>query len=544
MSSLTETPAWRALADHCRTTGGHSLRNLLAAGEARRAALTKGLDGFVVDFSKNRVTDETLGLLLDLARARGLEDRRAQLFAGERINNTEGRAALHMALRGHAGDAFKADGAFVDDEVAAQLTRIDRLVNAMERGERTGVTGERFTDIINIGIGGSDLGPRMACRALSTYRRAALSVRFVANVDATDISEALHACRPETTLFLVSSKTFTTQETLTNALTAKRWLTDALGADAVGRHFAAVTANPKAAREFGIKDDMRFAIWDWVGGRYSVWSAVGLPLALSVGMRAFRAFLAGGRDMDRHFLEAPLADNLPVLLGLLGVWNRNFLGAAAHAVLPYDQSLEHLPGYLQQLAMESNGKAVDRDGAPVGAGTEPVLFGQAGTNGQHAFYQLLHQGTDLVSADFIAAAEATNPSGDHHDKLLANCLAQSAALALGRTDDEARARLKTGEAESLAAHKAFPGNRPSTTILLKRLDPRSLGRLVALYEHKTFVEAMIWGLNPFDQYGVELGKELAAPLLGALGGGAEPDGIDPSTRGLLAAIRAFRGVGR
>lgn len=544
MPSLTDTPAWRALADHCRATGGHCLRDLLAAGEARRAGLTKGMDGLVVDFSKNRVTEETLGLLLDLARTRGLEDWRARLFAGERVNGTEGRAALHMALRGHAGDAFKVDGAFVDDEVAAQLSRIDRLANAMERGERTGATGERFTDVINIGIGGSDLGPRMACRALGAYRRTGLTVRFVANVDATDISEALHACRPETTLFVVSSKTFTTQETLTNAETAKRWLADALGAEAVGRHFAAVTANPQAARDFGIKDDMRFAIWDWVGGRYSVWSAVGLPLALSTGMRTFRAFLAGGRDMDRHFLEAPLAENLPVLLGLIGVWNRNFLGAAAHAVLPYDQSLEHLPGYLQQLEMESNGKAVDRDGRPVGAATQPVLFGQAGTVGQHAFYQLLHQGTDLVSADFIAAAETANPSGDHHDKLLANCLAQSAALALGRTADEARAHLKAGEPAGLAPHKTFPGNRPSTTILLKRLDPRSLGRLVALYEHKTFVEAMIWGLNPFDQFGVELGKELAAPLLATLRGGGEPEGLDPSTQGLLASIRQFRGDGR
>ena len=532
MPSPHPSPAWQALADHHRAVDGVHLRDLLDGDPGRAHALAFALDGLFIDFSKNRITRETLGLLLGLAGERGVEARRAAMAAGEPVNETEGRAALHMALRARAEDGFAVGGAAVHGEVRAVLDRMAAFAGEVESGARRGATGRAFTDVVNIGIGGSDQGPRLACRALSPYRRRGLTPRFVSNVDATDLSEALNACDPETTLFVVSSKTFTTQETMTNAMTARRWLTEALGSDAVVRHFCAVTTNVDAARDFGMTADALFAFWDWVGGRFSVWSAIGLPLALTAGMDVFRAFLAGGREMDRHFLDAPLQANLPVLLALVGVWNRNFEGAAAHAVLPYDQLLAGLPAYLQQLEMESNGKAVGLDGAPVACATAPVVFGQAGTDGQHAFYQLLHQGTDLVSSDFIAAVDAANPAGDHHDKLLANFLAQTAALALGR---------EVGP--GVPPHKAFPGNRPTTSILLDRLDPRALGMLLALYEHKVFVQGVIWNVNSFDQFGVELGKELAGPLLGALTRGDEPKDLDASTRGLLTRIRRVRSGG-
>lgn len=531
MPPLAPTPAWQALADHHPATAGRHLRDLLG-DDKRTDALTFVLGGLFLDLSKNRLTETTLSLLLDLAAERGVAARRDAMAAGAAINETENRAALHMALRAQAEDGFAVGGQPVHDAVQAVLDRMADFVAGVEKGTRAGATGKPFTDVVNIGIGGSDQGPRTACRALAPYRRRGLMPRFVSNVDATDLTETLNACDPETTLFVVSSKTFTTQETMTNAMTARRWLTEALGPAAVADHFCAVTTNDDAARDFGIGDDALFGFWDWVGGRYSVWSAIGLPLALTAGMDAFRDFLAGARDMDRHFLEMPLAENLPVLLALTGIWNRNFEGAAAHAVLPYDQLLDGLPDYLQQLEMESNGKAVDRDGAPVAQPTAPVVFGQAGTNGQHAFYQLLHQGTDLISADFIAAVEPAHPAGDHHDKLLANFLAQPAALALGR---------KAGP--GVPPHKAFPGNRPSTTILLDRLDPRSFGMLLALYEHKVFVQGVIWNVNSFDQFGVELGKELAGPLTRALTEGTEPPNLDASTRSLLARIRRVRGGG-
>ena len=525
------TPAWQALADHHRAAAGSHLRDLLG-DDKRTEALTFALGGLCLDLSKNRLTPDTLALLIALADERGVAARRDAMAAGEAINATEDRAALHMALRGRAEDGFAVGGTPVHGEVQAVLDHMADFVAGVENGTRTGATGKPFTDVINIGIGGSDQGPRIACRALAPYRRRGLTPRFVSNVDATDLTEALEACDPETTLFVVSSKTFTTQETMTNAMTARRWLTEALGPGAVAKHFCAVTTNDDAARDFGIGDDALFGFWDWVGGRYSVWSAIGLPLALTLGMNLFRDFLAGARDMDRHFLETPLAENLPVLLALAGIWNRNFEGAAAHTVLPYDQLLDGLPDYLQQLEMESNGKAVDRDGAAVVQPTAPVVFGQAGTNGQHAFYQLLHQGTDLVSADFIAAVAPAHPVGDHHDKLLANFLAQPAALALGR---------KAGP--GVPPHKQFPGNRPSTAILLDRLDPHTFGMLLALYEHKVFVQGVIWNVNSFDQFGVELGKELAGPLTRALAQGADAPGLDASTRSLLARIRRARGGG-
>ena len=531
MPPPASTPAWQALADHHRVAAGSHLRDLLG-DDKRTKALTFALRGLCLDLSKNRLTPDTLALLIALADERGVAARRDAMAAGEAINATEDRAALHMALRARAEDGFAVGGMPVHGEVQAVLDHMADFVAGVESGTRTGATGKPFTDVINIGIGGSDQGPRIACRALAPYRRRGLTPRFVSNVDATDLTETLETCDPETTLVIISSKTFTTAETMTNAMTARRWLTEALGPGAVAKHFCAVTTNDDAARDFGIGDDALFGFWDWVGGRFSVWSAIGLPLALTAGMDAFRDFLAGARDMDRHFLETPLAENLPVLLALAGIWNRNFEGAAAHAVLPYDQLLDGLPDYLQQLEMESNGKAVDRNGAPVAQPTAPVVFGQAGTNGQHAFYQLLHQGMDLISADFIAAVAPAHPAGDHHDKLLANFLAQPAALALGR---------KAGP--DVPPHKQFSGNRPSTTILLDRLDPRTFGMLLALYEHKVFVQGVIWNVNSFDQFGVELGKELAGPLTRALAQGADAPGLDASTRSLLARIRRVRSGG-
>lgn len=536
MPSLTRSPAWQALADHYKTVGSLPTRSLFSGDPERFQRLSISLDGLFLDLSKNRVTDATLPLLLDLARDRDVEGWRAHLFNGEPINNSEDRPALHMALRGEASDDFRIGGRPIGADIEAALGQVNTFVTGIESGARTGATGKQFTDIINIGIGGSDQGPRLACRALAPYRRRGFNTHFVANVDATDISEALHACNPETTLIIISSKTFMTLETMTNAMTARRWISDDLGSDAVAKHFAAITSVPDLAQDFGIAEDALFAIWDWVGGRYSLWSAIGLPIALGIGMKAFRELLAGARAMDQHFVSARMDANMPVLLALIGIWNRNFLGAAAHAILPYDQALEHLPAYLQQLEMESNGKAVDRDGAAVGTPTAPVVFGQTGTMGQHAFYQCLHQGTDLISADLIAAATSANPAGDHHDKLLANYLAQGAALMRGRQADPS-----DDDRSSVPPHQRFDGNRPVTSILLKQLDPRSLGMLLALYEHKVFVQSVIWGVNPFDQFGVELGKSMAGPLVGALARGTVLDDLDASTQGLLDRIRLFRG---
>ncbi len=527
------SPIWQALAAHHRAARGSHLRDLLADAKRTRA-LTFSRDGLHLDLSKNRMTAETVDLLLALAREREVEDRRRALFAGEAVNETEGRAALHMALRAQAKDGFKTQGTAVGRAVADTLARMATLTREIGTGQRRGATGKRFTDVVNIGIGGSDLGPRMVCGALGPARH--LTPHFVANVDAADIQDVLARLDPATTLFVVSSKTFTTQETLANAETAKRWLTPALGKRAVAAHFVAVTRNIDGATGFGLADDNLFPIWDWVGGRYSVWSAIGLPVALAYGMPAFRALLKGARAMDRHFLDTPLEKNLPVLLAMAGIWNRNFEGIAGHAVLPYDQRLDDLPIYLQQLEMESNGKSIDRNGQPVAQATAPVIFGQAGTIGQHAFYQLLHQGTDKISSDFIAAAQGPDgpgtakDGGGHRDKLLANFLAQPAALALGRD-----------AGPGVPPHKTFPGNRPSTTILLDRLDPYHLGMLLALYEHKVFVQGVIWNVNSFDQFGVELGKELATPLVGALAGGTAPRGLDPSTKALLTRVRKLRG---
>ena len=524
------------------------MREMFAADANRfaRYSLTLGDRDLLLDYAKNRIDDETMSLLFDLARECRLESWRDRMFAGEPINVTEGRAVLHVALRNRSGAPMFIDGHDVMPDIDAVLAQMRAFSDAVRDGTWRGHTGKAVTDVVNIGIGGSDLGPAMAVEALAAYRKPGLRVHFVSNVDATDIAETLKRLDPATTLFLVASKTFTTQETIANARAACAWLTGALGEAAVARHFAALSTNRDGVVAFGIDPANMFAFWDWVGGRYSLWSAIGLSIAIAVGFAQFERLLAGAHAMDEHFRQAPLDANMPVILGLLGVWNVNFQGAAAHAVLPYDQYLRRLPAHLQQVDMESNGKGVARDGGPVGLETGPIIFGEPGTNGQHAFYQLIHQGTRLVPADIIVAASTHNPLADQHAMLVANALAQAEALMRGKTLEEARAELDAAgmdpaKAAALAPHKVFPGNRPTNTIVLRRLDPYTLGLLVALYEHKVFVQGILWNVNSFDQWGVELGKQLASVILPELAAGSAGR-HDGSTEGLLAHMRAL-GVG-
>jgi len=539
----TRTKAWAALAAHRDALAGTSLRALFTADPGRFPRFTVRLGGMMLDYSKNRITDQTLSLLLDLARERDLEGWREAMFGGLRINSTEDRAVLHTALRNRTGTPVLVDGQDVMPEVNGVLDRLFAFCDRVRNGEWLGYTDKPITDIVNIGIGGSDLGPAMATLALTPWHHPRLRAHFVSNVDGTHIAEVLRQVDVETTLFIVASKTFTTQETMANAHSARDWYLAQGGMEGLlARHFVAVSTNDSAVRAFGIDPDNMFGFWDWVGGRYSLWSAIGLPLALMIGPEEFVRFLEGGHAMDQHFRTAPLAENMPVLLGLLGVWYGNFHGAAAHAVLPYDQYLARLPAYLQQLDMESNGKGVDRLGNPVDYATGPIIFGEPGTNGQHAFYQLIHQGTHLIPCDFIATIESQNPVGRHHPMLLSNALAQTEALLKGKEAAEARAELeregKGGEAlAALLPHKLFPGNRPTNTILLDALTPRTLGMLIALYEHKVFVQGIIWNINSFDQWGVELGKQLAKPILAALEG-EEVGDHDSSTAGLIRAVKA------
>ncbi|WP_114395361.1 glucose-6-phosphate isomerase [Oleisolibacter albus] len=545
MSALTRSPAWTALETHRRSLDGTTLRDLFAADAGRFQRFSLGLDGLLLDYSKNRITDETVRLLLDLARARDLEGWRDRMFAGDRINSTENRAVLHVALRNRSDRPILVDGADVMPEVRTVLRRLSAFADRVRAGDWTGYTGKPITDIVNIGIGGSDLGPAMVTQALTPWHHPRLTAHFVSNVDGTHIAEVLKRVDPETTLFIIASKTFTTQETLTNAHTARAWFLEKGGDETtVPKHFVAVSTAEAEVRKFGIDPDNMFGFWDWVGGRYSLWSAIGLPIALMVGPEKFTELLDGAHAMDEHFRTAPLERNLPVLLGLIGVWSINFWNAPAYAVLPYDQYLARLPAYLQQLDMESNGKGVDRDGNAVDYATGPILFGEPGTNGQHAFYQLIHQGTHLIPCDFIAPVQTQNPLGRHHPILLSNTLAQTEALMRGKTPDEVRAELaaegKSGPAlEDLLPHKVFPGNRPTNTILLDTVDPRRLGMLIALYEHKVFVQGIIWNINSFDQWGVELGKQLAKAILPELeGGAAKPH--DASTAGLIGTITGGR----
>jgi glucose-6-phosphate isomerase len=547
MSPLTERPEWQALVAHARAMSNVHMRELFAADPDRFRRFSLELDGLLLDYSKHRITDETMRLLLDLARAVDLEGWRTRMFAGERINTTEDRAVLHVALRNRANTPIRVDGQDVMPAVNGVLERMRAFSDAVRDGRWRGHTGLPIADVVNIGIGGSDLGPLMVCTALRPYARPDLRAHFVSNVDGAHLWYTLESLDPARTLFIVASKTFTTQETMTNAAAARAWLVEKLGAEAaVARHFVAVSTNAKAVAAFGIDTANMFEFWDWVGGRYSLWSAIGLPIALHLGFDRFVELLEGAHAMDRHFATAPLARNLPVVMALLGIWYDDFLGAQSHAILPYDQLLARFPAYFQQGDMESNGKGVDRDGRAVDYQTGPIVWGEPGTNGQHAFYQLIHQGTKPIPCDFLVAANSHTPYLDHHRKLIANCLAQGEALMRGKTATQARAELEqqglTGDAlDALLPHKLFPGNRPSSALLYERLTPFRLGTLVALYEHKIFTQGIVWNVNSFDQWGVELGKQLAGPILAELTDPARVPGHDGSTNALIEWCREHAG---
>jgi|SRR5215210_1972264 len=540
MQPLHQTAAWQALQAHHAEIAPRHLRDLFARDPDRGERLIATGADLTLDYSKNRVTDETLRLLLDLAAERGVEGRRDAMFKGERINVTEDRPVLHVALRMPRNRSLLLDGADVVKQVHEVLDRMSDFADRVRSGQWRGHTGDAIRNVVNIGIGGSDLGPAMAYEALRHYSRRDMQFRFVSNVDATDFAEATQDLDPAQTLFVVSSKTFTTLESMANARTARRWLLDGLGADeaAIARHFVAVSTNADAVAEFGIDTDNMFGFWEWVGGRYSMDSAIGLSTMLAVGPDRFAEMLTGFHAMDEHFRQAPPQLNLPLIHALLCVWYGDFFGAQTVAVLPYDQYLHRLPAYLQQLTMESNGKRVTLDGRPVDSQTGAIFWGEPGTNGQHSFFQLLHQGTEPFHCDFIGFFESLNPLGDHHDMLMANLIAQTEALAFGKTAEEVRAE---GIAEDLVAHRTFPGNRPTNTILAPRLTPATLGSLVALYEHSVFVQGAVWGVNSFDQWGVELGKALALKVLGEIQAADEPDlAHDTSTNALIRAYRSAR----
>jgi glucose-6-phosphate isomerase len=528
MPGISETPEWQALAEHQAAMKAVHLRTLFDEDPGRGGRLALEAGDLYLDYSKNRLTEETIRLLVALADRAGLRRRIDAMFSGEKINVTEGRAVLHVALRAPEGTSIVVDGENVVPLVHAVLGRMAGFAERVRSGRWRGHTGRAIGSVVNIGIGGSDLGPAMAYEALRDFSDRSLACRFVSNVDGTDVWEATRDLDPEETLFIVSSKTFTTLETLTNARTARDWLIDRLGdKEAVRSHFVAVSTNAAAVADFGIDPENMFEFWDWVGGRYSLPSAIGLSLMVAIGPERFSEMLAGYRTMDEHFRTAPFEANLPVLLGLIGVWYRDFLGASTHAVLPYAQHLSRFTDYLQQLDMESNGKSVDLDGHPVGVETGPVVWGTPGTNGQHAYFQLLHQGTPLVPADFIGFCRPSHAVGSHHDLLMANFFAQTQALAFGKT-------------EGVEAHRTFPGNRPTNTILAPELTPSVLGQLVACYEHKVFTQGTIWNVNSFDQWGVELGKELAGAITPELESATEPElGHDSSTNAL---IRRYRGA--
>ncbi len=537
--SLTESPAWKALRAHHEQIRNVHLRALFRDDPGRGERLTVDAAGLYLDYSKHRVTAETMRLLIALAEQAGLRARIEGMFRGEKINVTERRAVLHVALRAPRGESIIVDGENVVPEVHKVLDRMADFARRVRDGSWKGHTGKGIRNVINIGIGGSDLGPVMAYEALRHYSDRNLTVRFVSNVDGTDFAEATHALDPGETLLIVSSKTFTTLETMTNAHTAREWLLAALGDQkAVAKHFVAVSTNADEVSKFGIDTENMFGFWDWVGGRYSMDSAIGLSTMIAVGPDNFRAMLAGFRAIDEHFRTAPFERNLPVLMGLLALWYNNFFGAQTIAVLPYDQYLKRFPAYLQQLTMESNGKHVTLDGAAVDYETGPIFWGEPGTNGQHSFYQLIHQGTKLIPCDFIAFLEPLNPLGRHHELLLANVFAQAEALAFGKTAEEVKAE---GTPDWLVPHRVFEGNRPSTTILAERLTPETLGKLVALYEHSVFTQGTIWNIDSFDQWGVELGKVLAQRIIPELENAAEPElRHDSSTNALIRRYRRCR----
>jgi glucose-6-phosphate isomerase len=537
MSTPIDLPAWKALASHVPSIP--AMRELFAKDPTRASTLSHRWNDLFLDYSKNRVTPETLKLLRQLLQEAKVEELRDRMFRGDKINSTENRSVLHIALRRPANQPLLVDGQDVMPEVEATRQHMKVFSEQVRSGSWKGYKGQPISDIVNIGIGGSDLGPVMVTEALKPFARRDLKMHFVSNIDSTQLVEVLRICQPSTTLFLVASKTFTTQETLTNAHSARSWfLKEASDEKHIAKHFVALSTNEAAVKKFGIDPANMFPFWDWVGGRYSLWSAIGLTIALSIGYDRFAELLEGAHAMDEHFLKTPVEQNLPMTLALLGIWYNNFHDAQTHAILPYDQYLHRFPAYFQQGDMESNGKGVDRDGKPVTWSTGPVIWGEPGTNGQHAFYQLIHQGTKLIPCDFLASVETFNPMGAHHDILLANFFAQTEALMKGKTEAEARTELTQeglkGEAlEKLIPHKVFPGNRPTNSILVQRFDPKTLGSLIALYEHKIFVQGAIWNINSYDQMGVELGKELAKKIEPELSSPGAISTHDSSTNQLI-----------
>jgi glucose-6-phosphate isomerase len=543
MALLTQHPSWKKLCEHEKIISTLHMRQLFEADPERFEKFSLKLDDILLDYSKHRITQETLALLFQLARDAKIEDWRNRMFSGEKINITENRAVLHTALRNRSNTPVYVDGHNVMPDVNAVLDQMRIFSNKVRNGDWKGYTGKRITDIVNIGIGGSDLGPVMVCDALKPYASPDLNVHFVSNIDGAHLMRALEKCSAETTLFIIASKTFTTQETMTNAHSARTWfLTSAKNEAYIAKHFVALSTNAKAVTNFGIDTDNMFTFWDWVGGRYSLWSAIGLSIAIYVGMDHFEDLLTGGHEMDHHFKTAPLEQNMPVIMALIGIWYNNFFHADSHVILPYDQSMARFPAYMQQADMESNGKFMCRDGKRVHYKTGPIIWGEAGTNGQHAFYQLIHQGTPIVPADFLMPIHSHYQVGsngnEHHKILLANFLAQTQALMLGKTEDEARAELEeqglSGEAlEKLLPHKIFEGDRPTTSILFDKLTPNTLGKLIALYEHKIFVQGIIWDINSYDQWGVEYGKQIASQILPQLTNDEIVTNYDSSTNGLI-----------
>ena len=547
MTKIIDSNEWQDLKKHFDDIKNVQMRDLFKDDEQRFEKFHLALDDFLFDFSKNRINDKTLVLLNKLAIKADVEDWRAKQFSGDKINTTEDRAVLHTALRSQDDDPIFVDGIDVKPEVKKVLKQIESFSNSINDGSWKGFTGKKINTIVNIGIGGSDLGPAMVCKALQTFSHKDLHIHFVSNVDGADLALTLEQCDPETTLFIVASKTFTTQETMTNAFSARHWfLNHAKNNDAISQHFVAVSTNTEKVKEFGINEENMFIFWDWVGGRYSLWSSIGLSISIFLGYENFKALQTGAYEMDQHFLHAPIEKNMPIQMALIGIWYNNFFKFNTQAILPYDQGLSLLPSYLQQADMESNGKFIDRDGKRVCLETGPVIWGESGTNGQHAFYQLIHQGTQFVPCDFIMPIKSHYNPGDkknlHHKILMSNLLAQSQSLMMGKTIDEARSELINSglsdqEISSLLPHRSFEGNRPSNTILFEKLTPKNLGRLIALYEHKIFVQGVIWNINSFDQWGVEYGKQIARLVLPKIQGEKTTSCFDASTNNLIDYIK-------
>ena len=542
MTTPTHLPAWQALQQDYQQTQSVQMRDQFAQDPDRANRYWLEVGGLTVDFSKNRINDQIIADLVALAEQAGLPERIEQMYRGEKINETENRAVLHVALRNRSNTPIKVDGKDVMPEVNHVLRKMGDFTRAVRSGEWLGYTNQVITDVVNIGIGGSDLGPLMMCTALKNFGHPRLNMHFVSNVDGTQMRDVLEKVHPETTLFIIASKTFTTQETLTNAHTARDWFLQAGSEKDIAKHFVAISTNQKAVAEFGIDTEHMFEFWDWVGGRYSLWSAIGLPIMLYLGEENFIELLEGAHLMDQHFRNAPLSRNLPALMGLIGIWYINFYGGGSHVIAPYDQHLHRLPKYIQQLDMESNGKQVQMDGTPVATETGPIIWGETGINGQHAFFQLLHQGTHITPIDLIASLEKRSNLPGHHEILLSNVFAQAEAFMRGKTSAEARAELQAQgvpaeHIEALVPHKTFSGNRPTNVILLDKITPRNMGSLIAMYEHKVFTQGVIWGINSFDQWGVELGKQLAKTILAELTGAIDPQLHDASTSKLVRLYR-------